>query len=60
LSSASCCKSIDQHERQRLDVRTLRQWIEQRRDASSEPGTEDLAARVERLEHAIFPDTKAS
>lgn len=38
----------------------IRQWIEQRRDADREPGTGDLAARVERLERAVFPDTRAS
>ncbi len=37
----------------------IRQWIEQQRD---EDGTEtaDLLARVERLEHAVFSDKKAS
>jgi hypothetical protein len=38
----------------------IRQWIEQRRDADREPGTGDLAARVERLERAVFPGTRAS
>jgi hypothetical protein len=38
----------------------IRQWIEQRRDADGEPGTGDLAARVERLERAVFPDARAS
>ena len=38
----------------------IRQWIEQRRDADREPGAGDLAVRVERLERAVFPDTRAS
>ena len=38
----------------------IRQWIEQHRDAAETEGTGDLAARVERLEHAVFRDTRAS
>jgi hypothetical protein len=38
----------------------IRQWIEQRRDAAGTEGAGDLAARVERLERAVFPDTRAS
>jgi hypothetical protein len=38
----------------------IRQWIEQRRDAGGRSGLDKLAARVERLEHAVFPDVKAS
>ena len=37
----------------------IRQWIEQRRDAEAE-GAGDLAVRVERLERAVFRDTRAS
>jgi hypothetical protein len=38
----------------------IRQWIEQHRDATETEHTADLAARVERLEHAVFRDTRAS
>ena len=38
----------------------IRQWIEQHRDAAEAEGTGDLAARVERLERAVFHDTRAS
>ncbi len=38
----------------------IRQWIEQQRDAAGAAGTGDLAARVERLERAVFRDTRAS
>ena len=38
----------------------IRQWIEQHRDAAETEGEGDLAARVERLEHAVFRDTRAS
>ncbi len=38
----------------------IRQWIEQHRDAAGAQDAGDLAARVERLEHAVFRDTKAS
>ncbi len=38
----------------------IRQWLEQRRDAGAEAGVEGLAARIDRLERAVFPDTKAS
>lgn len=38
----------------------IRQWIEQRRDAGDAIGVEDLAERLERLERAVFSDTKAS
>jgi len=38
----------------------IRQWIEQHRDTADAEGPGDLAARVERLEHAVFRDTKAS
>lgn len=38
----------------------IRQWIEQLRTADAGDGIEGLAARVARLERAVFPDTKAS
>ena len=38
----------------------IRQWIEQHRDAAETEGAEDLAGRVERLERAVFRDTRAS
>lgn len=38
----------------------IRLWIEQHRDAAEAEGPGDLAARVERLERAVFPDTRAS
>jgi hypothetical protein len=38
----------------------IRQWIEQLRRAGAGDGVQGLAARVERLERAVFPDTKAS
>ncbi len=38
----------------------IRQWIEQRRDAGGAAGIEDLAARLERLEHTVFSGTRAS
>jgi len=38
----------------------IRQWIQQHRDAAEAEGAGDLAARVERLERAVFRDTKAS
>ncbi len=38
----------------------IRQWIEQHRDAAEAEDAGDLAARVERLERAVFRDTRAS
>lgn len=38
----------------------IRQWIEQRRDAAETEDAGDLAARVERLERAVFRETRAS
>jgi Arc/MetJ-type ribon-helix-helix transcriptional regulator len=38
----------------------IRQWIEQRRDDDNDTAAEDLAARVERLERAVFSDKRAS
>jgi len=38
----------------------IRQWIEQHRDAAETDDATGLAARVERLEHAVFRDTRAS
>jgi Arc/MetJ-type ribon-helix-helix transcriptional regulator len=38
----------------------IRQWIEQHRDAAEAESEGDLAARVERLERAVFRDTRAS
>lgn len=38
----------------------IRQWIEQRRDAGGAAGIEDLASRLERLEHEVFSDTGTS
>lgn len=38
----------------------IRQWIEQRRDVGDASDAAELATRVERLERAVFPDTKAS
>jgi len=38
----------------------IRQWIEQHRDATEPEGPADLTARVERLERAVFRDTRAS
>ena len=38
----------------------IRQWIEQQRDAAEAEGAGDLAGRVERLERAVFRDTRAS
>ena len=38
----------------------IRQWIEQHRDAAETDDPVSLAARVERLEHAVFRDTRAS
>lgn len=32
----------------------IRQWIEQRRASDDTPDVEDLTARLERLEHAVF------
>lgn len=37
----------------------IRQWIEQHRDAGGATGIEHLVARMERLEHIVFPDTTA-
>jgi len=37
----------------------IRQWIEQHRDAAEAGGAGDLAARVERLKHAVFRDMRA-
>jgi hypothetical protein len=37
-----------------------RQWIEQRRDGTVEVATAEIAARVERLERAVFTDKRAS
>lgn len=36
----------------------IRQWIEQRRDTGGAAGIEDLATRLERLEHKVFSDTE--
>jgi len=38
----------------------IRQWIEQRRDASETEDAGNLAARVERLERAVFHESRAS
>lgn len=38
----------------------IRQWLEQQRDADTAGGAEDLAARVARLEGAVFPSPRAS
>lgn len=38
----------------------IRQWIEQRRDAAETEDAGSLAARVERLERAVFRETRAS
>ncbi len=38
----------------------IRQWIEQQRDAAEAADAGDLPARVERLERAVFRDTRAS
>jgi hypothetical protein len=38
----------------------IRQWVEQHRDAAETEGAGDLAGRVERLERAVFRDTRAS
>lgn len=38
----------------------IRQWVEQHRDSGDEPGVEDVAARLERLEQAVFSDARAS
>ena len=38
----------------------IRQWIEQRRDTAETEDAGDLAARVERLERAVFRETRAS
>jgi Arc/MetJ-type ribon-helix-helix transcriptional regulator len=38
----------------------IRQWIEQQRDEDGTETAEDLLARVERLERAVFSDKKAS
>ena len=38
----------------------IRQWIEQQRDAAQAEDAGDLAGRVERLERAVFRDTRAS
>jgi hypothetical protein len=38
----------------------IRQWIEQRRDAAETEDAGDLAVRVERLERAVFRETRAS
>src|SRR5579875_2359683 len=38
----------------------IRQWIEQCRAAASAEGAGNRAARVERLERAVFPDPRAS
>lgn len=32
----------------------IRQWVEQHRESGDEPGVEDVAARLERLEQAVF------
>lgn len=37
----------------------IRQWIEQRRDAGGAMGIEDIAARLERLEQAVFSSSGA-
>lgn len=38
----------------------IRQWIEQRREAGGVAGIEDLATRLERLEHTVFSDAGKS
>lgn len=38
----------------------IRQWIEQYRDAGGGAEIANLAARMDRLERAVFPDTTAS
>jgi hypothetical protein len=38
----------------------IRQWIEQQRDEDGTETPEDLLARVERLERAVFSNKKAS
>lgn len=38
----------------------IRQWIEQRRDTDGTENAGNLAARVERLERAVFRETRAS
>ena len=38
----------------------IRQWIEQRRDTSEIEDAGDLTARVDRLERAVFRETRAS
>jgi hypothetical protein len=38
----------------------IRQWIEERRDTAEAEGAGDLTARIERLERAVFRDTRAS
>lgn len=50
-------RAAEQHVR---PTTLIRQWIEQLRTAGAEGGIEGLSARVERLEKAVFPDTKAS
>lgn len=49
--------ALDQVAQQRgLPARTLaRAWLLDRLHAEQHAGSEDLAARVERLEHAVFP-----
>lgn len=50
-------RAAAQHARPRV---LIRQWVEQQRDAAEAEGAGDLAARAERLEHAVFRDTKVS
>ncbi|MGH3493266.1 MAG: hypothetical protein ACRDQ1_08510 [Sciscionella sp.] len=50
-------QAADQHVRTSV---LIRQWIEQYRDVGGESGMADLAARMERLERAVFPGTTAS
>ncbi|UNX54859.1 hypothetical protein MF406_00720 [Georgenia sp. TF02-10] len=38
----------------------IRQWIEQRRDAGNAVDVGDLAARLDRLERAVFSDSSGS
>lgn len=38
----------------------IRQWLEQQRDADASGSTNDLEARVERLETAVFEASRAS
>lgn len=50
-------RASDQHVRPSV---LIRQWVEERRDAGGGAGIEELVARVERLERAVFNDKRAS